>query len=175
MFQTTASSWKANLPTLWNAIFYVWLHCLRRRYVNTGRSPCRLRAASTAKRPSLRAGGKSRRPFTRLPLSATFERSMRVLYDYQAFGAQRAGGVSRYFVELLREWRRGGAVSPELVAPLSVNCDLAEARAELGSLGDSLQMPAAWRPGPALALANRALFAAAIFGRDWDLYHPTYY
>ena len=100
---------------------------------------------------------------------------MRVLYDYQAFGAQRAGGVSRYFVELLREWRRGGAVSPELIAPLSVNCHLAEARAELGVLVHSLQMPAAWRPEPALALANRVLFAAATFGRAWDLYHPTYY
>ncbi|MEI7437332.1 MAG: glycosyltransferase family 1 protein [bacterium] len=100
---------------------------------------------------------------------------MRVLYDYQAFGAQRAGGVSRYFVELLREWRRSGTVNPELIVPLSVNCHLADARTELGAIGHGLQLPSAWRPGPALALVNRVLFAAATLGRGWDLYHPTYY
>jgi glycosyltransferase involved in cell wall biosynthesis len=100
---------------------------------------------------------------------------MRVLYDYQAFAAQRAGGVSRYFTELMREWGRQEAVEAEVLAPLSINQHLRDARrgGVPGICGR--QAPCGWGPHPALSLANRLGFWAATQGRSWDLYHPTYY
>ncbi len=51
---------------------------------------------------------------------------MKVLYDHQIFEWQRYGGVSRYFVELLRHFQAGGPVSAELALACSCNPYLRE-------------------------------------------------
>lgn len=100
---------------------------------------------------------------------------MRILYDYQAFGSQIAGGVSRYFVELIREWQGGHDIKAELLAPLSINQHLKANREELEGVRGGIQIPSFLGPHPGLSLCNRIAFGVAITGRHWDLYHPTYY
>jgi glycosyltransferase involved in cell wall biosynthesis len=51
---------------------------------------------------------------------------MKVLYDHQIFEWQRYGGVSRYFVELLRHFQAGGPVTAELALACSCNPYLRE-------------------------------------------------
>jgi glycosyltransferase involved in cell wall biosynthesis len=100
---------------------------------------------------------------------------MRVLYDYQAFGAQRAGGVSRYFVELMQEWESVSGIEAELIAPLSVNTHLKEAYAREVRTLQGIHVPAGWGPSSVLSLMNRAFFSVSTLGQAWDIYHPTYY
>ncbi len=46
---------------------------------------------------------------------------MRILYDYQIFQAQKFGGISRYFFELLRQYQALGTVAWELPVRYSEN------------------------------------------------------
>ncbi|MFO7534541.1 MAG: glycosyltransferase family 1 protein [Kiritimatiellia bacterium] len=100
---------------------------------------------------------------------------MKVLYDYQAFNAQRTGGVSRYFVELMQQWRGQEDLKADLIAPFAINRHLQQARRQWSGVARGLQLPAAWGPSPALSLANRFCFVPFTAGRLWDIYHPTYY
>lgn len=98
---------------------------------------------------------------------------MKVLYDYQIFVIQRYGGISRYFCELMKCWRKNGEVDGRVAALLSNNEYLHDAG--LGRF---------WRFSPEryfkgrdfiLINLNRALSLAALRRQNFDLFHPTYY
>ncbi len=101
--------------------------------------------------------------------------NMNVLYDYQAFGSQRAGGVSRYFVELMKAWQNDDGVQADLVAPLSVNRHLREARQQGLRSAIGVNVRECWGPSRVLSLANRVCFGMGTCVRSWEIYHPTYY
>jgi glycosyltransferase involved in cell wall biosynthesis len=99
---------------------------------------------------------------------------MNVLYDYQAFSNQRAGGVSRYFVELFAEFDRMGFDGYEIFAGLYLNTHLKEAQASLKHL-HGLPLPEGTRASPVLSAINRLLFTATASPRCADIYHATYF
>jgi len=93
---------------------------------------------------------------------------MRVLFDDQIFTTQRRGGISRYFVELIREF----AQSPELgVQPYLGWRWTRNSHALEAGLGKPLKVPGGSR-GHALRLANRTF---RIRQPDADITHRTYY
>jgi glycosyltransferase involved in cell wall biosynthesis len=97
---------------------------------------------------------------------------MDVLYDHQMFCIQRFGGISRVFIELMRElagrpdcrihWHRGAHIDEYDVSDFS------------GRLGNYLSMD---RPAEAVESANVDSFRgfSRTLGRPFDIYHPSYY
>jgi glycosyltransferase involved in cell wall biosynthesis len=98
---------------------------------------------------------------------------LRILYDHQIFDSQIHGGISRYFVELLREAWKAGAPRCRLGALLSNNDYLRDA---------PFPRPARFFPGVRwlrkgnhLTAVNRRWSLRCIGRGDFDLLHPTYY
>jgi glycosyltransferase involved in cell wall biosynthesis len=98
---------------------------------------------------------------------------LRVLYDHQIFDSQIHGGISRYFVELIRHAWQAGAPSCRLAALLSNNDYLKDA----GFPRPRRFFPnVRWlRKGNHLTAVNRRWSLHCIAGGDFDLFHPTYY
>jgi glycosyltransferase involved in cell wall biosynthesis len=116
---------------------------------------------------------------------------MRLLFDHQIFEQQRWGGISRYFVDLLR------GLPPHAEVRLALARARSEYLRELGPLAagvtrsgfpedflGGLAVPGARRlRGVAKRLyppldayrVNRARAVAALRRGDFDLFHPTYY
>jgi glycosyltransferase involved in cell wall biosynthesis len=99
---------------------------------------------------------------------------MNVLFDYQAFSNQRAGGVSRYFVELALALQARGFDAWTIHAGLYLNDHLREARAGLPHVR-GLALPRGIRPHPLVSAANRMLHVAHARCRRFDIYHQTYF
>jgi len=102
------------------------------------------------------------------------DRSLRVLFDSEVFGLQTHGGVSRYFVELMRHLPAQG-VAPRLVAPFTFN----EYLRTLQTPGfHGIRLPS-WARSRYAAFAVRQLSRAgdalAARARDVDVIHRTYY
>jgi glycosyltransferase involved in cell wall biosynthesis len=98
---------------------------------------------------------------------------LRVLYDHQIFDSQIHGGISRYFVELLRHAWQAGAPTCRLAALLSNNDYLR---------GAAFPRPRRFFPnvrwlrkGNHLTAVNRRWSLHCIARGDFDLFHPTYY
>lgn len=101
---------------------------------------------------------------------------MRVFYDHQVTSLQDAGGISRYYFELVRAvldaGTRGDACSPELL--LGWNRSIVpfrslQPRARVTSIRTSAD------PGPLRYAVNEALTTAiAPFRGRFDVYHATY-
>jgi glycosyltransferase involved in cell wall biosynthesis len=93
---------------------------------------------------------------------------MRVRYDDRIFTMQRRGGISRYFVELIREFRDDPAlgVTPQIDWRWTTNAHAIEA-----GLGTPLRIPGGSR-GRIVRVANRL---AELGSRGPDLRHDTYY
>lgn len=93
---------------------------------------------------------------------------MRVRYDDQIFVMQRRGGISRYFVELIREFAEGPelGVVPQLGWRWTRNAHALEA-----GLGRPLQVPGGSR-GRMLRWANKTISTVQ---RDAEITHHTYY
>ena len=93
---------------------------------------------------------------------------MRVRYDDQIFVSQRRGGISRYFVELIREFDEGQelGVEPQLGWRWTRNAHALEV-----GLGRPLQLPGGSR-GRMLRWANRMI---QVRQADPDITHRTYY
>jgi len=98
---------------------------------------------------------------------------MRVLYDHQIFDSQLFGGISRYYVELLRHLRATPGTSASLGAAFSNNAYLPE----LAPPRPRRFFPGvrALRKGGHLGWLNRRASLAALRRGDFDLFHPTYY
>ena len=97
---------------------------------------------------------------------------MRVVYDYQIFGAQEFGGVSRYFCALASHLARLDAVTAKIVAPLHINRHLRQAR-EGVAVGRYL--PRLPRTGRLIGALNARLFPLAAAGVHPDVVHETYF
>lgn len=96
---------------------------------------------------------------------------MRVFHDFQIFATQGRGGVTRYFVELLRQWASGGAVDAEAF----LGCHESD---EAGTL-ESLGVVCGWRCRTPRFRGqfwwNRRLAEAHLRRGRYAIYHPTYY
>lgn len=100
---------------------------------------------------------------------------MKVLFDYQVFLAQRFGGISRYFVELLRELAQRPGGNLIVLAGLHRNELLDTLPASPGLRIIGWRLPR-WLPGRRLyGLFNQLLFALAAPCIAPDVYHATYY
>ena len=98
---------------------------------------------------------------------------LRVLYDHQIFDSQIHGGISRYFVELLRHAWQAGAPRCRLAALLSNNDYLRDA---------PFPRPRRFFPnvrwlrkGSHITAVNRRWSLHCLARGDFDLFHPTYY
>lgn len=93
---------------------------------------------------------------------------MRVRFDDQIFTTQRQGGISRYFVELIREFTESPelAVEPQLGWRWTRNAHALEA-----GLGRPLRVPGGSR-GRTLRWANRTI---NVMRPGADITHHTYY
>ncbi len=97
---------------------------------------------------------------------------MKIWFDHQIFSIQRYGGVSRYFVELLRGLQHIEGVRAEVLAPAHVNAYL-RPDDSLHPLTFSLQRPER-------GLRHRPAWTAPVFRlAEWvgapDLVHETHY
>ena len=100
---------------------------------------------------------------------------MKILFDYQVFHAQRFGGISRYFVELLRELSERPDCTITVLAGLHRNELLATLPRRPGLRIIGWRLPR-WLPGRRIYGAiNRCVFALAAPLLQPDLYHATYY
>lgn len=97
---------------------------------------------------------------------------MHVVYDYQIFGAQLFGGISRYFCALARELESLLDLPPRIIAPTYRNVLLQDVPARLVT---GMHVPPLPRTERAARLVNRALFP--LLARRWrpDIVHETYY
>ena len=99
---------------------------------------------------------------------------MRVFYDHQVFSLQNAGGISRYFYEIMRFMATVPDVRTELLMGISGTVypfrDLPPSKARVTQLQESVP------PGMLRYVANEILgnFAALVRG-TMDIYHPTYF
>lgn len=97
---------------------------------------------------------------------------MKVFFDHQIFSMQNEGGISRYFAELIRELRSRG-VRTTVGAVISGNRYLDR------SLWSGLRYPAQGTPARLVAraqkVANRVSTIGSLFGKRFDIIHPTYF
>lgn len=97
---------------------------------------------------------------------------MKIIYDHQAFSFQEYGGISRYFSELLRFFRKDNRVEPGFLIKYSNNnyiSDIVKAKS--------------FSPNYRFKGRNKIIELLNRFGsknklirdKDYDLFHPTYY
>lgn len=96
--------------------------------------------------------------------------AVKVLFDWKAFQRQEVGGVSRYFVELVRHLALIRDCQPAVLAPLHVNRHLLEA--DIAYTG--WKAPRIGYSTPLLGALNR-LLATGFAEPGVDLVHETYY
>lgn len=97
---------------------------------------------------------------------------MKILYDTQVFAWQRYGGISRYFVELMRHLP--SSVRPVIPAPFfsengyldDLGVKLPVKRLEIGSFRLRKKL---------YEWADNSMARQQLRGGDFDLFHPTYY
>lgn len=100
---------------------------------------------------------------------------MRVLYDYQKFSTQRAGGITRYFAELFRHF------SPDVepVVSLKYNRNIYISGADSLFLRHVRDYDFRIRGRKFLVAAvdmvNKAYSEYDIARQEYDIFHPTYY
>lgn len=97
---------------------------------------------------------------------------MKVYFDHQIFSLQRYGGVSRYFVELLRGLRQIKDIEADVIAPAHVNAYLCG--------DDSHNLLSFALPFPKKGLHYRPALTAPLFRlANWvgspDVIHETHY
>lgn len=96
---------------------------------------------------------------------------MRVFHDFQIFATQGRGGITRYFVELMRQWKRGHEVAPEAF----LGCHESDEAPGLEALG----VVRGWRCRTPRFRGqfwwNRRLAERRLRHGGFALYHPTYY
>lgn len=101
---------------------------------------------------------------------------MNILYDHQVFVAQRHGGISRYFIELIRRLGQRADTDITLFAGFHRNALLDAASRELPARVIGRYLPrgidCARRP---LTLLNQLWLARVARSAAPEIYHPTYY
>jgi glycosyltransferase involved in cell wall biosynthesis len=117
---------------------------------------------------------------------------MRLLYDHQIFDMQRVGGVSRYFVELIKN------LPTEVTASIPIKYTVNQYLKDTPALACQISTPPDYYtkfmggrvfkgkkrlynlkrkyfPEPSIKNYNKELTIAALKKGDFDLFHPTYY
>jgi glycosyltransferase involved in cell wall biosynthesis len=100
---------------------------------------------------------------------------MRVLFDHRIFLMQSHGGVSRYFVELIRELARLPDVQPIVFAGMHASQLLHKEQHSLGARVVGMRLPLGIRHNRFLSLCNSIMFSHYIKNLQPDIYHATYY
>lgn len=98
---------------------------------------------------------------------------MKIAFDYQIFGWQKYGGISRYIYELANELVRTHAQDVQIIAPFFVNEYLKNRTGPAKIVG--LPVPRIKHTGQILQIINRLLSAPLIAKFQPDLVHETYY
>ena len=100
---------------------------------------------------------------------------MKIFYDHQIFSYQTYGGISRYFFELMNQFRQ--LEDPEFQLALKYSDNV-----YLKGLGGSPfeQLPSAFKPGSKLRflatyLLNKRLSSGSLRLGDFDVFHPTFF
>ncbi len=98
---------------------------------------------------------------------------MKILYDHQIFSWQKYGGISRYFFELMRNFRRSETIRFELSLKYSNNAYLKNhSFAEYRNYYDRVESRVSkW----GINLINERHSIRKISEGDYDIFHPTYY
>ena len=94
---------------------------------------------------------------------------MKILFDHQIFSSQRAGGISRYHVELIRHF--GKDIRWEIPLFFSNNLHLAE----IMKVPHFLPEMKFRGKDRILEHINRRRTASALAKGDFDVFHPTFY
>jgi len=98
---------------------------------------------------------------------------LKVAYDYQIFGGQQYGGISRYFFELANNISQLNGVSATIVAPLYINSYLKTANNNLQIIGRRMPIiKGAWQ---LYRLYNALISPSRIATLAPDIIHETYY
>lgn len=95
---------------------------------------------------------------------------MKILYDYQVFGWQRFGGISRYFVELMSRLPSGISFSNSIVFSNNIYLRQADERFSKG-----LSFPDFKASERMSDLINKLNSKSAIRKGKYDILHPTFY
>jgi glycosyltransferase involved in cell wall biosynthesis len=98
---------------------------------------------------------------------------MRIAFDYQIFGSQEYGGISRYIYELAAEFAKTPGTDVAVIAPLSVNRYLKGAPKNLQVLG--ISVPRLPKTASLYRAANVLLSWPAMRYFRPDIVHETYY
>lgn len=98
---------------------------------------------------------------------------MRIAYDYQIFGEQKYGGVSRYFFELANNIAKIPDADVGVVSPIYVNAYLAAASNHLHVSGRKI--PQIRYTGRIFRAINQLLASSRLKQFQPDLVHETYY
>src|SRR5690606_7020742 len=100
---------------------------------------------------------------------------MKILYDYQIFSAQKVGGVSRYFFEIIKELSKNCEISLPLFATqnlyLTKNKEFISAKF-LYDLKFKGSFQLIDRP---ISIINRKITIDRLIKSDFDVFHPTWY
>lgn len=103
---------------------------------------------------------------------------MKVLYDSQIFGSQKYGGISRYFVELIKELELLENYTSILPFIYSQNAYLDESRLSKSKIFIpilDMKFRGNYRVHNMLLETNSLLEKRKIRNGDYDIFHPTYY
>ena len=96
----------------------------------------------------------------------------RIVYDYQTFGLQRHGGISRYFCELAARVHQSAGLSAHVVAPLHINdyLDTCEVPRTAIRLSPPIALPGRLQRG-----INKLVSPFLVRQQGPSLIHRTYY
>ncbi len=97
---------------------------------------------------------------------------MKIIFDYQIFGTQVYGGISRYFCEIAERISRDQRHKVQILAPIYVNKYIRKIPQNVLGVG----IPSISKTGRIIQQINRFVSTRAlrILG-DVDIYHETYY
>lgn len=97
---------------------------------------------------------------------------MNILYDYQIFSSQKYGGISRYFIELVRHLSAQPGIDAKILAPCYRN---RYAKALTKDVIRGFHVPEVPRTGRLLTIYNRIISNHWADGFKPDIIHETYY
>ena len=98
-------------------------------------------------------------------------RRINVLYDHQIFSLQEYGGISRLFVELIKEYSKNKDINTELSLAFSNNAYLPEIDINR-SFFSKYQFP---RKRKLMEIINKVNSLDEVRKESYDIFHPTYY
>jgi len=94
---------------------------------------------------------------------------MIVQYDHQIFIEQKFGGISRYFIELIKGFQKDQEIQPQVDVVLSNNEALSEV------LYSNNRTPSFKGKKDLARIINSFLLNRKLATNSFDIYHPTYY